>query len=62
MFENVQDTDSLKIYLAQGDTEKKNPKTIYPLYQKEGASYSDLGILFKGSRSVNLPLYDQMIE
>lgn len=61
MFENVQDTDSLKIYLAQGDTEKKTPKQ-YPLYQKEWASYSDLGILFKGSRSVTLPLYDQMIE
>lgn len=61
MFENVQDTDSLKIYLAQGDTEKKKPKTI-PIISERGASYSDLGILFKGSRSVTLPLYDQMIE
>lgn len=35
MFENVQDTDSLKIYLAQGDTEKKNPKTI-PIISERG--------------------------
>lgn len=60
-FENVQDADSLKIYLAQGDTEKKKPKQ-YPLYQKEGASFSVLGILLKGSKSVTLPLYVQMIE
>lgn len=60
-FENVQDADSLKIYLAQGDTEKKPQNNTHYIRKRERV-FSVLGIFLRGSKSVTLPLYVQMIE
>lgn len=50
-FENVQDADSLKIYLAQGDTEKK-PKTI-PIISERGSEFFSFRNTFERKQKRN---------